>query len=464
MKLQHGLWAGALLALTGCATPVPTTPPALPAFGAAFAGARAAEPGALDAATWRGFDDPALEALVARARTANHDVRIAAERLRQARAGATAQASRLLPTLALTGSASDQRSGLPADVKRGSPDTRALRGALDLGWEVDIAGAARAAADAAALDALAAGAGVEGAQLIATTEVARHYLIWQGARVRLQQLEALLATQRDTARLTRSRLDAGQASRFDLARAEGEVAQLAAQLPPLRTLVDVSAHQIAVLLGEAPGALRLDAAAGLPAVPVLTPGQPAELLQRRPDLRAAEATLRAESARRRESEADLWPKFFLAAVLGRQDLRLNGLDLAPVRYSNLALAFTAPLFNAGRLQAAVERQSARERVATLQYERAVLSALQDAENSLAQLRDERARGDALLAALQSRRDALRHAQSLHREGQIDLLTLLDAQRGLIAAELAVSDHQTQLALSTVQLVRALGGGWVTQKA
>lgn len=463
-QLQLPLLAGAVLALVGCSAAVPPAPPSLPAVASAYRLAPGLDGNALDAATWHGFDDPTLLALVERARTANHDVRIAAERLRQARAGAVAQASRLLPAVALTASASDQRSGLPPEVKRGLPDTRALRGALDLGWELDLSGAARAASDAAAQDALAAGAGVEGAQLIATTEVARQYLIWQGARLRLQQLEALLDAQQDTARLTRSRLDAGQASRFDLAQAEGEVAQLAAQLPPLRTLADVSAHQIAVLLGEAPAALRLDAAARLPSVPVLAPGQPADLLQRRPDLRAAEATLRAEAARLRESEADLWPKFFLAAVLGREGLRLNAIDLSPVRYSNLALAFSAPLFNGGRLRAAVERQSARARTATMQYERAVLGALQDVENSLAQLRDERERGAALTAAVQSRREGLRHAQSLHHEGQIDLLTLLDAQRGLLSAELALTDHRTQLALNTVQLVRALGGGWITPKA
>lgn len=105
-------------------------------------------------------------------------------------------------------------------------------------------------------------------------------------------------------------------------------------------------------------------------MPALAPGQPVGLLQRRPDLRVAEHQLLAEAARLRESQADLWPKFFIAAVLGRKDLRLNGLDLSPVRYSNVALAFTAPLFNAGRLRAAVERQSARQRTATLQYERA----------------------------------------------------------------------------------------------
>ena len=199
-------------------------------------------------------------------------------------------------------------------------------------------------------------------------------------------------------------------------------------------------------------------------MPPLNPGQPIDLLQRRPDLQVAQQQLLAEAARLRESQADLWPKFFLAAVLGQQDLRLNGLDFSPARYSNVALAFTAPLFNAGRLRAAVERQSARERSATLQYERAVLGALQDVENSLVVLAQERLRADSLAAAVSTRREGLHFAQSLHREGQIDLLQLLDAQRGLIAAELALTDTQTQVALGAVQLVKALGGGWQTTDA
>jgi NodT family efflux transporter outer membrane factor (OMF) lipoprotein len=398
-------------------------------------------------------------------------VRIAQQRVRQARAGSAAAASRLLPTVALTGSVSDQRTGMPDEVKRGLPDARAIRGAIDIGWEVDLSGAARAAADAAELDALAADAGVQTAQWLASTEVARQYFLWLGARWRLDQLSALLRAQEGTERLTRNRQASGLASRFDVSRAAGEVQSLAAQLPPLRTLVAVTESQISVLLGSSPSAalpaLQATAAAmppHLPQVPPLRPGQPIELLQRRPDLQVAQQQLRAEAARLRESQADLWPKFFLAAVLGQQDLRLNGLDFSPARYSNVALAFSAPLFNAGRLRAAVERQSARERSATLQYERAVLGALQDVENSLVALAQERQRAASLSAAVETRREGLRLAQSLHREGQIDLLQLLDAQRGLIAAELALTDSQTQMALGAVQLLKSLGGGWQTADA
>ena len=420
---------------------------------------------AFDAAWWLRFDDPALESLVVRVRAANHDVLIATQRVRIAQAGSSAAASRLLPTVALTGSASDQRTGLPDQVKQRLPDVRAYRGALEGSWELDVFGAARAGAEAAELDLEAAAAGVEVAQWLAETEVARQYAIWQGARLRLLKLEALLQTQRDSERLTRSREAGGQASRFDVARAAGETDALAAQLPPLRTLVAVAEAQIAVLLGESPSrplaVLRAAASPALPVVPRLAAGQPAELLLRRPDLRVAARHFEAEGARLRESRADLWPKFFLSAVFGREDLRLNLLDLSPVRYSSVAAAFSAPIFNAGRLRAAVERQSARERSAALQYERAVLLAVGDVENSLVALAGERERSAALEAAANERRVGLRHAESLYREGQIDLLQLLDAQRGVISAELADIDSRTQLMLDAVQLFKAMGGSWQT---
>jgi len=451
------------LVLAGCAA----SPPAAPSSAAVELTPQFRQSDAtgtqVGAAWWQDFGDPSLSALAERSQAANLDARIAVQRVRQARVGLEAASARLWPTVSLTGSASDQRTGLPGEVKRGLPDMRAMRGAIDLGWEIDVFGAARASADAAGWDVRAAEAGVGAAQLLATTEVARQYIVWQGARARLAKVQALLAAQADTERLTRSREAAGQASRFDVSRAAAETQALVAQIPPLQSLVTVTEHQLAVLVGANPSQPLAELSAAksalVPVAPQLSPGQPAELLLRRPDLQAAERQFNAETARVRESQADQWPKVFLAAVLGGQDLRLNLLDLSPVRYSNVALAFTAPLFNAGRLKAAVERQSARERSALLQVERAVLVALQDVENSLVALRSERERDVALRAATELRRTGLRHAESLVREGQIDLLQLLDAQRGLLAAELAAIDSETQIALGSVQLIKAVGGGW-----
>jgi len=465
-RLSHWMLACHPFLVMGCAAPPPASSlPDTPMRQAAFR--QASQPPQTvvtpeDISTWRRFEDPVLEDLLTQARQTNLDVRIAAERVRQARAGMTAAASRLWPTVSLTGSASDQRSGLPADFKRGMADVRAFRGALDIGWEVDLSGAARAAMDGAQFDALAADAGVEVAQWLTTTEVARQYLLWQSARVRLQQLEALVRSQEETEQMTLSRLSQGVASELDVARAKAEAAALAAQLPPLRAFILTTEHQIDVLLGRSPTNPDTGwrkAPASLSRVPTISAGQPVELLQRRPDLRVAEHQLRAEGARLRESAADQWPRLFLSAVVGQQDLRINGVDLAPVRYSNVALLFTAPLFNAGRLRAAVERQSARERIAALQYERVALSALQDVENSLVALTQAHERHARLTTTADSRRIAARHAASMFREGQIDRLQLLEAQRGELAAELELNDSHTQRALNVVQLIRALGGGW-----
>ncbi|OYT98632.1 MAG: hypothetical protein CFE40_11940 [Burkholderiales bacterium PBB1] len=453
-----------LLAIGGCASTVEPTRSLAASHVTAdtFRGA-SANGKAFDLAWWQRFGDPTLSDLIERALDANLDIRVAALRVEEARAGLRQIDSRLAPTLGLGASASDQRSSLPAPVKQNSPDVRAYRASVDLSWELDVFGAARAASNAAQLDAEAAAFGVESARLLISAEVARQYFVHQGARARLNRVEALLQSQADSERLTQSRVAAGEASRFELSRAAGETAALSAQRPPLRALMATTEHQLALLLGTSASVVLDGLATAAPTtlaeVPVLATGQPVELLSRRPDLRAAERQLAAASARLRESQADLLPKFFLSALLGGEDLRVNMLDLSPARYSNVALAFTMPLFNAGRLQAAVDRQSARERIAALSYEQRVLSAVQEVESSLVVLAEERMRLAAIDQTLALRRTGFRHAESLHREGQIGMLPLLDAQRNVMLAEMAAIESRTQLALNAVQLFKSMGGGW-----
>lgn len=470
-RLQVGL---ALLTATfyiaGCAnTATSALPPLEINMSPSFREAEAANlvvSQTVSAQWWESFNDPALSALVLRGQASNVDVRIALERVREARAGLDAADSRLLPTLSFSGGVSDQRTNLSDEVKRGSPDTRVSSGAVEVNWEIDLFGAASAAADASDADALASEAAVAAAQLVATTEVARHYLIWQGAKARETTLLQLLQTQTKAEQLTRSREASGEASAFDVSRAIAQTQSLAAQIPAIGTLAAVTEHQLAVLLGASPGGPILTKGNLQTSVlhnpPVFSPGQPADLLWRRPDLHAASLQWQAASARVREAQADRWPRLFLAAAVGQQDLQINALNLSTAAFSNVALAFTAPIFNAGRLRAAVQRQAARERTAWLQMEAAVLRALQDVEVSLALLRGERERATALGIAAQQQRVALRHTESMYREGQVGLLPLLEAQRGRLAAELALIDSQTQVALATVQLVKALGGGWAAQ--
>ncbi len=459
----------AALPLAGCTTaPVPSPEPAVPlspAFRAAGPGTAAAEAAeAADARWWAGFGDATLSALVDQALQQNHDIAAALQRVRAARAGLDAQASRLMPTLGVQASAARSSTGLPAPVKQGLPDTRSLRLGVDLSWEVDLAGGLRAARDAASADARAAADGVAGARLLVASEVARQYFVWRSAEERLRIVGALAAAQRETAQRVESRWREGQASAFDLDRARAEADAFEAQLPPLRTLSGVSQSQLAVLLGANPSAPPVSAASGFswPALRVVATGQPSELLQRRPDLRAAEARFVAESLRGQEARAQWWPKLFVSAVAGRQDLQLNALDLAAARYGNVALALAAPIFNAGRIEAGIQAQSARAAEALQRWQQAVLVAVREVEDSLLAQAQEQQRAQALAATLAHRQRSLQHALRLQREGQIDLLSLLDVQRSVLAGELALSESRLQQQLDAVQLFRALGGGYGTQ--
>lgn len=407
-----------------------------------------------------------LTALVNEAMAANQDVSIALQRVIQARAGSDVQDSRLWPTVGLQASASRAESGLPAAVKQGLPDTRALRAGVEVAWEIDLAGGVRAGRDAARADAAVAVAGVEGARLLTASEVVRQYFMLRGADERLRIVQALAAAQRETATRVASRLREGQASAFDLDRARAEADAIDAQVPALRTLAGISQTRLAVLLGRNPSVRVIDDTAPFawPGTREIAAGQPSELLMRRPDLIAAEARFAAETLRGNEARAQWWPKLFLSALLGRQDLRLNALDLAPVHFSNVALALAAPLFNAGRIDAGIRAQSARAEEALLAWQKAVLVAVQEVEDSLLARSEEATRGAALATAVDYRRRSLQRAQSLQREGQVDLLVLLDVQRSVLASELALSDSRLQQALADVQLFKALGGGFATAQA
>lgn len=449
--------------LSACSAPALQAPSPSTPLAASFSNeaSPSAVTSALDAAWWLSFNDATLTRLVNEALAAHQDVALALHRVAQVRAGADAQASRLWPSLGLQVAASRSQSGVPEPVKQRMPDTRVLLAGVNVAWEIDLAGGVRAARDAAQADSAAAAAGVQGARLLAASEVARQYFVLRSAEERLRIVQALAAAQRQTAERVASRLREGQASAFDLDRARAEADALDAQVPSLRVLLGTTQTKLAVLLGRSPSAAVVQAGEPFvwPAAQTIAAGQPSELLRRRPDLIAAEARVGAEALRTVEARAQWWPKLFLNALVGRQDLQLNGLDLAPVQFSNVAVALVAPIFNAGRIDAGIRVQSARADEALLAWQKAVLVAVQEVEDSLLVRSQEAERHAALALAVEQRRRSLRRAESLQREGQIDLLVLLDVQRSVLASELALSDSRLQQALADMQLFKALGGGF-----
>jgi NodT family efflux transporter outer membrane factor (OMF) lipoprotein len=467
---RPSLWAlvacGAGLGLVGCATP--TAPQLRPVtLSAQFANAAVDGTAARthregDTPWWRGFGDPTLSALIDRGLQANHDLRSALARVQAARAGVDMQAARLAPAVNAQAGSSRSATGLPLETKEsGQPDVRVLQGGVAASWEIDLAGGMRAAVGAARAEAVAAEAQAAAAKLLVAGDIAQLYFTLRSAQERLGIVQALAEAQRATASAVARRAAQGQASAFDLQRAQAEAESVQAQVPPLQTLLAVTRSRLAVLVGEDPSAWpdMADPSYSWPAPRDIGIGQPADLLRRRPDLMAAESRWEAESLRSAEARAQTWPKLFVSALAGRQDLRINAVDLATARFTHVAAAFAMPFFDAGRIQAGIAAQAARETEAQLAWQKAILVAVEDVENSLAQRRDTARRVALLEAAATARRQSVRHAQSLYREGQGDIPSLLDVQRLLLSSELALVEAQMQRTHADVQLFKALGGGW-----
>jgi len=457
-----GLVAAAALAasiavvFTGCATQAAHPAVEIPAQFAAGHVAQA-EP---EAAWWESFRDPVLADLVRRAARENRDVKIAAERLRAARSGETVSRSALMPSVSAVGSASDRSSGYGAAVKQLLSDTKSGSAGLDVSWEVDLAGRLRAGASAASADALAAEHGVRGVRLLVIGDVASNYFTLVGALRQLDTLRAISAAQDETLRLVTARQRAGLATAFDVERAQTDAESARAQIPPLETVAGISRHRIAVLIGDqAFHASRIEPWRGEVAVPEARPGQPAALLQRRPDVLALMAQLDAANARRQQAAAEWFPRLFLDASFGRQNVELNSIGLGSARFTNVAGLLAMPIFNAGRTRALNEIAESGQREALLRAEDGMVRALEDVENALVALSAERKRSQLLQSAAGSAEAALGRAQSLYDRGQIDLLPLLDAQRARLAVRLSANNSDTQLLLDSVQLYKALGGGW-----
>jgi len=456
LVMAAALAASVVLVLNGCATPVSHPTVDMPAQFAASTAA-AMEP---EAAWWESFHDPALTDLVNRAERENRDVKIAAERLQAARAGVTVSRSFLMPSVSAVGAAGDRSSGYSDTVKRALPDIKSASAGLDVSWEVDLSGRLRAGAAAAAADALAAEHGVRGVRLLVMSDVANNYFTLVGALRQLDTLRAISAAHDETLRLVKARQRAGLATPFDVERAQTEAESARAQIPPLETVAAVSRHRIAVLIGDqAFNAARIEPWRGDVVVPQAQPGQPATLLQRRPDVLALMAQLDAANARRQQAAAEWFPRLFVDASFGRQNVELNGMGLGSARYTNVAGLLAMPLFNAGRTRALNEVAESGQREALLRAEDGIVRALEDVENALVAVSSERQRSQSLQAAATSAEAALGRAQSLYDRGQIDLLPLLDAQRQRLAVRLAANDSSTQLLLDSVQLYKALGGGW-----
>jgi outer membrane protein, multidrug efflux system len=267
--------------------------------------------------------------------------------------------------------------------------------------------------------------------------------------------------------LTRSQFDAGLASRLDVLRAQAQVDATEAEIPTLTAEARSSVYRIGALVGVPPESLlaELDAPQAIP-VPIadVPVGLPSDLLQRRPDIRAAERSLAAANARIGAAQADLYPHFYLTGAAGLESLEAPTFLSAPSRYLSIGPTISWLVFDAGKVRFTVKAEQARTDAAAAQYRKVVLGALRDVETALVSYGQAKIRRERLAAETAADRDAVTIATRLYRQGLNDFLPVLDAERSLYAAEdeLAQTDRNADIAL--VALYKALGGGWPDDSA
>jgi len=404
---------------------------------------------------WRQFDDPVLERLVADALLANPDLRIAMTRVQAARAVFTER--RLDPWPHVVADAAGERTRQP-DAAGGAIAEEYSLG-FDAAWELDLFGRLRRGAEAARADLQAEQAGLEDAQVSVAAEVARNYFLLRGAQKRIAVSEQTLVNLGQTQRLTETRHALGAGSALDVNSSRARLKAIEADIPLLRSLETASRYRLAVLLGLQPG--KLDAWL----VPRETPayaralplGDTRELLRNRPDVRAAERRLASATARVGVATADLFPRISIRGFAGFLSGDLSGLVAGSNEAWSLAPAISWAAFDMGSVRARLRAAEAGADGAAIQYEKAVLAALEDAENALQDYARRQERLRIVVEQATAAREAERLADAGYREGAMDFLTLLDAQRNQLAADDALADAEAAVNIAAVTVYKALGG-------
>lgn len=424
---------------------------------------------------WTALGDPVLDELERRALAANPGLAITRARLQQARAAYRLERANTLPNgnvqalylhgelppVSLGGSSSGD--GQTSDPARTSLDFFNL--GVDASWEVDLFGGKRRAREAAEAEAGSAVARVEDAQVSLTAEVAQAYCNLRDRQQRIALSREATLSQRRLLALTEQRVAAGTAAELDIERIRQQLESTDAQTLPLEAERDGFLNALAVLLGEAPGAVdvRLAPIGAVPAPPATVAiGDPASLLARRPDIRAAERLLASKNAKIGVAEAARFPKINFTGVIGMGGGNVGDI-LDPDNLTALALPRLAwNLFDFGRNRARIRQAEGVRDEAEAQYRQTLLAALRDAEDSLARFGARRSTLASVLRASQSANRAAALMQQRYTAGTVGLTDVLDVERQRITSQQNVWQARAAMTVEFVTLQKALGLGWTPE--
>jgi multidrug efflux system outer membrane protein len=455
----------AALGLAGCASvgpdyqrPVVSLPAAFPHAGEVGAGEGH---GAVAPDWWRAYGDAELTRLVDKALAANADIAQAVSRVEFADAQLREAGGALVPTVTLgtNGGRSGTGRGVPANTSGRNVVGNDLRLSLSTSFEIDLWGKLRRANEAARAQLLASQAARDTVRLTVAGAVAQSWFALGSLDEQIAATRGTLKTREDSARLIGLRVKAGTGSRLDAEQAEILRADAAVQLRELQRQRALAATQIGLLTGDGSASWPERTLAAAPLPPMPPPGLPSSLLERRPDVRRAEEALVSLNAQIGVARAAMFPTLSLTAALGQESSALGSLLDGPARLWSIGYGLSLPIFDGGRNAARTEQASARQREAVGAYQAAISTAFKEVADALAAVRAARESQDDTLLRDAAAQRALTLAKARFDAGYSGYLELLDAQRTATAARLeAVRNRQAQLSAS-VDLFKALGGGW-----
>ena len=435
---------------------------------------------AVDPVWWRLFGDPTLSALVERVAGENLDVQLATTRLAESRAQLGITSAAQFPQLRGSGSYFTQQAsnkGIFALLGPAAAGSRSggIKGSklqpfdlysygFDASWELDLWGRVSRSIESSDATLAASAEMRRDALLSAMAEVARDYIQLRGVQASLGIAANNLRTSQQSLGLVQERAAAGLTNDLDVANASAQVSTIDAELPRLQQQQAQLINAIGLLLGQEPGMVgaELLTAKPVPPVPPLVPvGLPGELARRRPDIRQAEAELHSATAEIGVAVASFYPTVTLSGSIGIQALRAKDLTNWDAHQYSFGPAITIPIFEGGRLKANLALHTAQQQEAALKYQQVVLRSWHEVDNALTAYDAEQHRREALARAVELNRRALGLAQTRYSAGVADFLSVLEAQRSLLATEQSLAESTAAVSGNLVSIYKALGGGWET---
>ena len=413
-------------------------------------------------AWWEVFGDQALNELQGRAQLANQELKAAAARVEQSRSTARVARSELLPTLDANPSWRRERYSPNQNPSFGDITANTFRAPVDLSYEVDLWGRVRRSFESARADAQSSLATMYGVLLTLHADVAQNYFAIRSLDAELATVQGTLGLRNELLKLTRSRFDGGIGNELDVARAETELASTEAELATLQKRRSELENALAILVGENPSGFKLTAlenSSWNPTPPVIPAGLPADLLERRPDVADAERQLASANARIGIAKAAFFPVVRLTGSGGLVSGDIESLFNWESRVWSIGPSVSLPLFAGGRNLANLSRARAAYDESVAKYRQRVLVAFGDVENSLSGLRFLAQQSEAQDRAVASARRAADLASQRYTAGIVNYLEVVDASRGALLAERNQAQIVGLRLAASVQLIKALGGGW-----